>query len=191
MKIKDLKKIDIGEIDLSKTGKKTTKFIKRVLLGFILLVIFGGVVNGAIFLYEKNKLSKVDIKAELLGVGDNRCDFQKPVYVTLTNNSEKTITRTRYNIEVRRSGYSSDIAEHELKWPDTDKILLPGESANFCLTLDLKYPHDETYAFNPFDAKSASLEGKLEEYAQDYRERNTKAIEDLIFTGVITLVEYK
>jgi len=189
MKIKDLKNIDIGEIYLTKTGKKTTNIIKWTLLGFVLLAIFGGIVNGALFLYEKNKLSKVNIKAELLRVGDERCDFQKPVYVTLTNNSEKTISRTRYDIEVRRIGHSSDIAEHELKWPDTDRILLPGESANFCLTLDLKYPHDETYAFNPFDAKAASLDGKLEEYAQDYRERNTKAIEDLIFTGVVTSVE--
>lgn len=191
MKIKDLKNINIGEIDLTNVGKKTSKFVRWTLIGLLLLVVLGGIVNGAIFLYEKNKLSKVNISAEILRVGDERCDFQKPVYVTLTNNSQNTISRTQYDIEIRRKGYSSDIAEHELKWSDTDKILLSGESANFCLTLDLEYPHDEAYAFNPFDAKAASLDGKLEEYAQSYRERNKKAIDDLVLTGVVTSVEYK
>lgn len=190
MKIKDIKK-DIGEVDLSKAGKKTTRFIKWILLGFVLTVILGSVVSGALFLYEKSKLSNIKIEAEILRVGDERCDFRKPVYVTLTNISEKTIAKTRYDIEVRRVGYSSDIAENELKWPETDKILLPGESASFCLTLDLKYPHDETYEFNPFDAKGASLDGRFEEYAQDYRERNSKAIEEIDLTGIVTSVEYK
>lgn len=190
MKIKDIKK-DIGEIDLGKARKKTTRFIKWALLGFVLIAVLGGVVNSALFLYEKSKLSNIKIEAEILKVGDERCDFQKPVYVTLTNITEKTIAKTRYDIEVHRIGYSSDIAENELKWPETDKILLPGESASFCLTLDLEYPYDEAYAFNPFDAKAASIDGKLEEYAQDYRERNAKAIKDLVLTGVITSVDYK
>jgi hypothetical protein len=41
------------------------------------------------------------------------------------------------------------------------------------------------------DTKRASLNGKLEEYVQDYGERNTRAIEDLVLTGVVTSVEYK
>lgn len=189
MKIKDLKN-DVGEIDLSETGKKTSKLIKSVFksvfISLVLFVMFAALINVTLLLYEENRLARVDIDAGILRVGDDQCDFRKPLYVTLTNNSEKTITQTRYDIEVRRIGYSSDIAGYDLKRLDTDKILLPGESANFCLTLDLKYPHDETYAFNLFDADAASLE-----YAQNYRGRNIKATEDLILTGVVTSVEYK
>ena len=191
MKLKELKEINVGEIDLSKALKKPIKFFKWAISIIVLIAVIGGIVNGLLFLYEKDKLTKVIVEAELLKVGDERCDFQKPVYITLTNASEKTIVRTRYDIEVRKVGYSSDIAEHELKWPDTDKILLPKESANFCLALDLEYPYDEIYTFNPFDAKRSSLDGELEKYAKNYRERNAKALEDLILTGVVTSVEYK
>src|SRR3989344_7456291 len=110
MKLKELKEINVGEIDLSKALKKPIKFFKWAISIIVLIAVIGGIVNGLLFLYEKDKLTKVIVEAELLKVGDERCDFQKPVYITLTNASEKTIVRTRYDIEVRKVGYSSDIA---------------------------------------------------------------------------------
>lgn len=81
--------------------------------------------------YRKSITDKVSVTV-LYNVAT--CNYYSPLFITIINNSNKTITKVSWDVNTYVPGYSTDISG----WPNnysSDKILKPGESWSSCYTL--------------------------------------------------------
>lgn len=60
------------------------------------------------------------------------CSTEYPLAVNFRNQGKKTVSSIRWKFEAYRPGYSTNIADYQLRKTESDKILKPGESIGFC-----------------------------------------------------------
>tara|TARA_B100001093_G_scaffold349912_1_gene334492 strand:- start:388 stop:837 length:450 start_codon:yes stop_codon:yes gene_type:complete len=68
------------------------------------------------------------------------CSEEYPLFVTIKNIGDRTLSKVEYQIEGRRKGYSTNVLKSRLSYQRnfSDKILNPGESYTQCVRLLLK-----------------------------------------------------
>lgn len=71
---------------------------------------------------------KIDVNAYF---DTERCGSERPVVVTVKNNSPKTIERVVIYLKINWKGYSTQINSFESK--EFDKILSPGKAYTYCV----------------------------------------------------------
>ena len=105
---------------------------------FILGVVL--VDGGAYYIWNQQQLrerAKITLEVAYDTV---KCPPGKPMLVTITNHSEKTLERTIFTLDATVPGYSSIVTPYSYKQNRSDKILRLGESHAQCFPEPLMKP---------------------------------------------------
>lgn len=98
--------------------------------------------------------------AETTSALDSICDAQYPIFVTVTNNSQKVIEYVTFYISAKRAGRSTVVSDYKVY--SSDLIIAPNQSGVGCVDVPLKseYRH--------LDLKELEYEIKLENVTFKY-----------------------
>jgi len=113
-------------------------------MGVLIAVVVGlsAVILGGFYGYfayeehQKNQTAaalKIVIKYDL-----ETCGEKFPLVIDLRKESDKTITKTEFDVEGFREGHSEPLYETGYPHYTTDRILAPGESVGLCWSIPKK-----------------------------------------------------
>lgn len=90
------------------------------------------VAGGGYYIWKQQQQREMS-KISMAVVYDTiKCPPGRPMLVTITNNSEKTLERTLFTLNATVPGYSSIVTPYSYKQNRSDKILRQGESHSQC-----------------------------------------------------------
>ena len=125
------------------------------------LALLVAAVLGIAVLYDQQAHAYTPPLSEKVGiiisVNGPLCDAKRPVSLTIINNSDKKISYTEIEVEVKESGHSSTL---EYETFDTDKIIEPLGNYSICARRPRRLGHEadnETYSKYPYLQYSARV----------------------------------
>ncbi|MFK5950217.1 MAG: hypothetical protein QM500_15740 [Methylococcales bacterium] len=109
---------------------KISKFI-----GIILAVSIVGAMSFGVYIYIHEELPKKKINITVLYSPNDACSKEFPMEVLIFNDSSRVLEETKFDIDVKRKGYSKKISTSRyLHYYETDKIIEPGNTYIACWT---------------------------------------------------------
>ncbi|MBT7558197.1 hypothetical protein HN615_14940 [Candidatus Woesearchaeota archaeon] len=136
--------------------KKPLKIIGYIALVWVILAIISGSYVGIKALQDKSQRNKIEIKVEY---NIEACKEEKPLAILIKNSSNKTVNSVAFDIEIRRKGYSNNLAKSSYLKYKTDKILAPDEVNIVCGRYELargkeRYDNPEELDFSIAEYKN-------------------------------------
>ncbi len=113
---------------MEKNIKKIFKIINKIILIIILLIICVGY-----YFYQKEQKKEKQSEKVIMTIKYDlyNCEKEYPLFVTISNNSNKIINFIEYSISIYEKGYSTDISTFN-KY-SSDRIITPGMTYNQCI----------------------------------------------------------
>lgn len=105
------------------------KWLFKKLLLVLLILIMGILIKEYYSEYQRSKL-KDEIKV-VVEFPSKKCENKYPIYIQITNTSDKTIDKSSIYIGVYNKGYSTNLAINNNQIT-SDKIIKPNEVYDFC-----------------------------------------------------------
>lgn len=107
--------------------KRIIKIIGVIILGIVLLIV---IFVTYLFLSERADRIQQDKVGITVGYNLEKCTKDYPLYIEISNKSDKTVSFVDFDLDIHRKGYSKDISD----WMDyeTDKIIEPNHSWGTC-----------------------------------------------------------
>lgn len=137
--------------------EKLIKFFKYVGGLFLILVIIGIALAGYGYYHNSYQRNKVSISVAY--DPDSLCTKEFPLAIHIHNKSIRTVIETRFEVEIKRKGYSNNLVASGLKpgkrlsyynsQYETDKIIEPnGYHVSCWVVPELEYKHKDKYPAN-------------------------------------------
>lgn len=100
--------------------------------GLWVFFLLAGVALAAVLL--STRLAEKRLAAVTLDVeyAVHVCPAERPMRVTITNNSDKSLTKLSFALNAREPGYSTEITPYTYRRAVSEKIIPPGESFTDC-----------------------------------------------------------
>jgi hypothetical protein len=123
--------------------KRIVQWLILAMLAFALLlgVLVGGI-HAKDWYFQGRHLAHVQVEVSL---STALCKEDHPLFIRITNGSERTIRSTSIRVDVSKQGYSTKIND-EARYL-SDKVLKPGETTGSCW----KVPAKNAFSLKPED----------------------------------------
>lgn len=111
------------------------KFPRQILTGIGIIVgCIALLIYAFIYLPDKNRKMLQEKIVVTVSYDTTKCGVGYPLSISITNSSNKTISKVTWNIDAYQSGYSTNLASYNNDYL-CDKILKPGERWTLCYTV--------------------------------------------------------
>lgn len=131
-----------------------------IILGFLIIagfIIYGIYTSVNYFKYELPK-SKIEISARFW---PEKCPDNQ-IFLSVMNNSDKTISKFHFYVQARRPGRSTNFAKAYRSY-ENDRIIKPGDGFGFCYSIE-----KDSYASTPVYLEDSNYEVKITEFYPDF-----------------------
>lgn len=160
---------------------------------FVLTITF---ILGLSFYYkykndeQKKSISKIKTTVK---ISLKECSMTKPVIISISNNSNKTIKRSYFSLGLYKKGFSSNLANYTYSDVNTDKIINPFEKYSFCVRLPYDYSVTNINAlFSKFLIKEEEIRDYVLEKKSyligDIKNNNPDEEDDNIFQALSEMI---
>lgn len=114
--------------------KKVFQWLVTAMFAMVLLLaLLVGLVFAKDWYFQGRHLAKVQVEVSL---STALCKEDHPLFIRITNGSERTIRSTSLQVDVTKQGYSTKIND-EARYV-SDKVLKPGETTGSCWKVPAK-----------------------------------------------------
>lgn len=114
--------------------KKVFQWLVTAMVAMVLLLaLLVGLVFAKDWYFQGRHLAKVQVEVSL---STALCKEDHPLFIRITNGSERTIRSTSLQVDVTKQGYSTKIND-EARYV-SDKVLKPGETTGSCWKVPAK-----------------------------------------------------
>ncbi len=114
--------------------KKVFQWLVTAMVAMVLLLaLLVGLVFAKDWYFQGRHLAKVQVEVSL---STALCKEDHPLFIRITNGSERTIRSTSIQVDVTKQGYSTKIND-EARYV-SDKVLKPGETTGSCWKVPAK-----------------------------------------------------
>jgi hypothetical protein len=108
-------------------------------MGTLVAVLLAGALLIAWYFYiqgQKTDLAESQVSLQIRWAGaQDGCSEQQPLSVAITNDSERTVEKVEWAIEVKRPGHSNSLVKDTYNYAggyESDRILEPGDRFGAC-----------------------------------------------------------